>query len=334
MKVFISSTYIDLADYRKKAIESLERSGFEVIKMETFGAMPEEPATACEKEIQQCDFFIGIYAHRYGFIPGSGSISITEKEFNYARDKNKKIFCFLVDTTFPWNPTFIDRSDQQLIAFKTKIQSCMVTDIFNTADDLAFKIASSLNRHFITRQGTNNTMHHGFYNTLKNSLSLEDLLEKSLKTLIEITQTDYNQIFLICTDKHNKKLCAVADDIPGHKHKYRTAIFEGIIGHAFDAGVTANIPDVNQKRNYYKAVIETRSELVVPIKSLGATIGAFNSESEKEDHYSDLLVKRVEELADDLGSLIKNFGYHPGIDIHDLPYITKNFLRGYEFSLL
>ncbi len=84
MKAFLSSTYIDLIEHRKFAVEALERLGQEVGRMEVFGARPEEPTKACLSEIQSCDFFIGIYAHRYGHVPSGSQISITEVEYNHA----------------------------------------------------------------------------------------------------------------------------------------------------------------------------------------------------------------------------------------------------------
>jgi len=68
MKVFISSTYDDLKDHRKAAHDELERLGLHVIWMEAFGARPMESTEACLKEIEECDLFVGIYAHRYGYI--------------------------------------------------------------------------------------------------------------------------------------------------------------------------------------------------------------------------------------------------------------------------
>ncbi len=82
MKVFLSSTYNDLIEHRKAAHDALEQLGLHVIWMEAFGARPEESTKACLDEIEECDLFVGIYAHRYGQIPEGKDISITEEEFN------------------------------------------------------------------------------------------------------------------------------------------------------------------------------------------------------------------------------------------------------------
>ena len=54
MKVFISSTYDDLKEYRQAAIDVVLRYECKPLAMEYFGAQPEEPTTVCEKEIREC----------------------------------------------------------------------------------------------------------------------------------------------------------------------------------------------------------------------------------------------------------------------------------------
>ena len=51
MKVFTSSTYKDLIEYRAAAIEAVEGTSYQAVKMEVFGARSEEPLKACLEEI-------------------------------------------------------------------------------------------------------------------------------------------------------------------------------------------------------------------------------------------------------------------------------------------
>ena len=85
MKVFLSSTYNDLIAHRQAAHDALEQLGLHVIWMEAFGARPVESTKACLDEVADCEMFVGIYAHRYGYIPDGKDISITEQEFNHAK---------------------------------------------------------------------------------------------------------------------------------------------------------------------------------------------------------------------------------------------------------
>ncbi|MBC8032160.1 MAG: DUF4062 domain-containing protein [Pyrinomonadaceae bacterium] len=149
MKVFLSSTYVDLRDYRNKAAEAIERLDQQVGRMEVFGARPDEPQAASLGEIDTCDIFVGIYAHRYGYKPPGSDISITQAEFRYAQSLGKSSFCFVVNDDQPWSPQMIEDEPgkSSLRAFKTEIGTGLVTEKFTTPDDLALKIATSLGRH-------------------------------------------------------------------------------------------------------------------------------------------------------------------------------------------
>jgi Domain of unknown function (DUF4062) len=146
MRIFLSSTYIDLIDYRQVAVEALERLDQQVRRMEIFGARPVEPSDACLSEIENCDLFVGIYAHRYGYIPDGSTMSITEAELRHARKHKKTIFCYVVEDNHPWPPEMIESEPgrTKLEALKTEIASILVRDTFTTPDNLASKIATSV----------------------------------------------------------------------------------------------------------------------------------------------------------------------------------------------
>lgn len=149
MKAFISSTFTDLIAYRKAVAESIERLGHQAEKMEVFGARPEGAQEVCQKEIKNCDLFIGIYAYRYGFIPSQSQTSITEQEFDYARELRKPIFCFLIDEDHPWPFKLIEPEPgySKLNAFKNRIRNSYVIDTYTTPEDLAFKVSTSISKY-------------------------------------------------------------------------------------------------------------------------------------------------------------------------------------------
>jgi Domain of unknown function (DUF4062) len=153
MKVFISSTYEDLIDYRTKTAEAVERLGQQGVRMEVFGARPQRATEVCRDEIVESDIFVGIYAHRYGYIPPGGDLSITEMEYHYAVEHKKPVFCFVVDEDHPWRPASIEGEPAQakLKALKEKISSSLVRDTFTTPEDLAFKVAASVGRYLIAK---------------------------------------------------------------------------------------------------------------------------------------------------------------------------------------
>ena len=154
MRAFLSSTFVDLELHRLAVVAAIERLRQHVGRMEVMGAQPTEPTTACLAEIDTCDLFIGVYAHRYGFVPASSKTSITELEFEHARRGGKPIFCFLVDEKHQWPPAMIEQGlgAASLVTFKQTIRKRVVVDIFTTPENLALKVATALWSYLLTRR--------------------------------------------------------------------------------------------------------------------------------------------------------------------------------------
>jgi tetratricopeptide (TPR) repeat protein len=154
MKVFISSTYEDLKNYRQAAIEVVNRCKWVPLAMEFFTSMPHEPTKACEQEINECDVFVGIYAHRYGFIPDGESKSITHLEYDLAKKLNKACLCFVVKEDYQWNPQFFERKKyDELVTFLEQVKKKNVVSFFEGAKDFESKLAVSLARLIEAKQG-------------------------------------------------------------------------------------------------------------------------------------------------------------------------------------
>lgn len=154
MKVFISSTYKDLAGHRAKVAEAVERLGQQGVRMEVFGARPNEATEASLDEVEVSEVFVGIYAHRYGYVPTGSQSSITRMEFDHAKKLGKPILCFVVDDDHPWPPKHVELEPghTMLVEFKEDINSSLVRDTFTTPEDLAFKVAASLGRYLLQQK--------------------------------------------------------------------------------------------------------------------------------------------------------------------------------------
>ncbi len=157
MKVFISSTYKDLIDYRAAAIRAVEGTNYQAGKMEVFGARSDEPMVACLKEIEECGMFIGIYALRYGFVPDGSEISITELEYLHAKKLGKEIYCFILDEENQgWLTKWMEDEPgkSKLKDLKQCVQKAHVCEYFTTPDDLRAKVANALS-HFVANPDNN-----------------------------------------------------------------------------------------------------------------------------------------------------------------------------------
>ncbi len=147
MKVFLSSTYLDLIEHRKATINALRTMGEEVEHMEIFGARDAEPTSAALAQLEKCDLVVGIYAHRYGATPDGSEISITEQEYNHAKTLGMPVLCFVVNEDHPWSIKMVEKDAskaEKLEAFKAKILKEKVVDFFTTPEDLAMKVVAAV----------------------------------------------------------------------------------------------------------------------------------------------------------------------------------------------
>ena len=146
MKIFLSSTYLDLIEHRKAVVNALRTMGEEVDHMEIFGARDEEPTKASLEELGKCDVLVGVYAYRYGTVPKGAKASVTEQEYLHATKKGIPILVFVVDESHPWPPKSMDKNLTKIKKFKSKAAEEHTPEYFTSPDNLASKVLSSVGR--------------------------------------------------------------------------------------------------------------------------------------------------------------------------------------------
>jgi len=166
MKVFISSTAVDLEAYRKAADDIILRLSHDSVRMERFGPLPGEPVAECERKARESDVVVCIVAHRYGFVPEKGRGSITRREVEAARAAGKEVLVWIVADDYPWtekkeqdlltDPTVladparvteVAAGVQALLDFKAWLRATYVCEAFTTPADLGQKIALALHKY-------------------------------------------------------------------------------------------------------------------------------------------------------------------------------------------
>jgi len=147
-QIFVSSTYEDLRDQREQLIKCILEMGHIPVGMEMFSAANEEQWKVIQRQIDDCDYYVLIVAHRYGSV--DKDISFTEKEYEYAIELGIPVLAFLIDETAKWSAKFIDTDDfkrPKLLAFKEKVKTKLVS-FWKNSDDLYGKAAISLGKAF------------------------------------------------------------------------------------------------------------------------------------------------------------------------------------------
>jgi hypothetical protein len=146
-KVFLSSTSRDLADYREavhRAIDGLP--GFQLVKMEDFGARDANAKDLCARLVRECDLLVGLMGHYYGSCPPGETISFTELEYRTATEAVLSRLMFVAPEDFPI-PASLRESDasfQRQQALRREVMTDLVVAAFDTPEKLASAVTKAL----------------------------------------------------------------------------------------------------------------------------------------------------------------------------------------------
>jgi len=142
IRVFVSSTWLDLQPERKaveRALQRLRETQF--LGMEYFGSRDEDTRTASLDEVGRADLYLGIFGGRYG----SG---ITEAEYRRARERGLPCLIYFKDDDQinpEWRETDPEKASR-LATLKEELRRAHTISIFTTPDDLAAKVTADLHR--------------------------------------------------------------------------------------------------------------------------------------------------------------------------------------------
>ena len=150
LKVFVSSTRLDLFDFREAVSAALARNPrVQLLAMEQFGAKAADAAEVSTEFVREADILVGVYASRYGHQPEPGGPSVTELEFDAADAAGKRRLCYIGrdDAAIP-DPADAggvetDEQRERLRQFKQRV-SQLVRETFATPDELARKVAQDV----------------------------------------------------------------------------------------------------------------------------------------------------------------------------------------------
>lgn len=149
-QIFISSTFADLEEERKRVIETIIRLGCFPACYELFPALDEVQFEYVKKIIDESDYYLLIIGGRYGSMDMDG-ISYVEKEYDYAVSKGIPVMVFDYKDFTILSADKIDQDDtkrRKLIAFKQKVSVRRLINVWSNADNLAVAVAISLKRCF------------------------------------------------------------------------------------------------------------------------------------------------------------------------------------------
>lgn len=138
LRVFISSTYEDMIDYRDAAMSALTSIEALPVGMEQFVSSPDKSLDVCLSEVRRCQLFISLVGMRYGSVDDETGKSYSELEYDEAVKNGIPALAFVIDENeCPVLPKFVDIGDKadKLKAFKD-ILNKKYTSRFRSIDHL------------------------------------------------------------------------------------------------------------------------------------------------------------------------------------------------------
>lgn len=146
-QVFVSSTYEDLQEERKKVMEALLQMNCFPVGMEYFNASDSSQWEVIKSLIRECDYYVLIVAGRYGSIEEESGKSYTQKEFEYAIEQGVPVISFVHKA--PESLPGIKIEQEQIKRDKLEeFKSCVkkkLCKFWINADELASQVVLSLN---------------------------------------------------------------------------------------------------------------------------------------------------------------------------------------------
>jgi hypothetical protein len=141
-KIFISSTYIDMKEFRDEIRNELKTLEIDLNGMEDWGARPENPLQSSLNEVTNCNLYILILGMRYGSSPENENKSYTELEYLEALKLKKEIYPYIIASNGMIRVSNIEfgKNADRLNEFKSLVCKNHTPDYFETIDDLSQKI--------------------------------------------------------------------------------------------------------------------------------------------------------------------------------------------------
>ncbi len=162
-RIFLSSTFVEMEEYRLAAAAAIDQYGHQCVRMETFPASERGIPEFCRARVAECDLFVLVLGQFYGTpIPGR-DISYTEDEFDAAVAVGKARLVFVpaetADTniraalaSMKKNGLIYEEQEKRQERFRAKALAGILPRTFKDPEDLKFQIGHSVDQQFKARE--------------------------------------------------------------------------------------------------------------------------------------------------------------------------------------
>jgi hypothetical protein len=150
MRVFVSSTFRNLAEHREVLRLALESSGYEFRGMEHFAADDRAPLDVALAAMTDCDIYVVIIGDLYGSTPPERVRSYTELEYIRARALGLPTIALLLADDAQVNRLHVERDGAKrarLDRFRSLVLRRHTVQRFRDTHEAAWKVLAAIRMH-------------------------------------------------------------------------------------------------------------------------------------------------------------------------------------------
>lgn len=146
-RIYVSSTYDDLVEFREHVRTVIKKKGHEDIAMEYYEPEDKRPLKRCLEDVASADVYLGIFAWRYGYIPDNEKESITVLEYREADCLGKYCIILLIDEKSNW-PTYKIQFEyhSKIVEFRSEVSKAHIVGYFSTVENLALIVHEGIDK--------------------------------------------------------------------------------------------------------------------------------------------------------------------------------------------
>ena len=97
MRIFLSSTFADLAEHRAAVFKALQELTWvdtekpEIVRQEDFGLSAQPAIETLLQQVKSSNWFVLLVGSRYGYVPEGQSKSVVELEYEAAKEADERM---------------------------------------------------------------------------------------------------------------------------------------------------------------------------------------------------------------------------------------------------
>jgi hypothetical protein len=146
LRVFVCSTYADLAEERGLVLDAIRRLQQQHHAMEYFGARSDAPIETCLEEVRKSDLVVVIVGHRYGSLVPGRDISYSQAEYEEAFRLQRLVHVYMRRGEPSGDDQQEPEQQRRLDAFKALLSSRHTVHSFENGQTLPVQVVADISR--------------------------------------------------------------------------------------------------------------------------------------------------------------------------------------------